>query len=521
MDSTKVTPSAPKRLAVGDDGDAFDQFELSVRSEGSAGKKEVVKVRSRASSIQSCGADMEVDQQADSASVLQMRVDMMYEEQCKYDSEIRHTKQIQEETVRSSNVLLESLEKALCAMNAQRQQIALVDVELMQQIQNTRQETALSNRKLQERTQEVANEVLRTQKIVQEEWNENKRITRTEEIPANTCPGQDTVVRHNAERPVRPRNNTASTPDLTYLANGNDWWGSANAWSNGEWSDQRYWSSQRRRSDPSPVPGNYSTFPCVDAQSRRANPITTISISDPPHFDPTRFEVFRREILWWRDIHYAIEDSALISVMAIRCKDDYLKGLLTSFMEKTRNQIETRNFRELLTMLDLELAKEAGETAVVKMNLWSNFTRKTGETLRHMWQRYDRLILSLQKSDIILPKKIAFHKVLSAMKLMGSQLSILLGTLESRADGEDNLAELKRLSIKLFERHFTETDERILPLEELENKNEGRVGGETDDSGVIVDSFSNEEGEVFEVRKVFRPKRNRPEACLLTPFKVQ
>ena len=38
-------------------------------------------------------------------------------------------------------------------------------------------------------------------------------------------------------------------------------------------------------------------------------------------------------------------------------------------MEGTRNNIAGWNFEDLISKLDKELAKEAGETAVVKMNM--------------------------------------------------------------------------------------------------------------------------------------------------------
>ena len=163
-------------------------------------------------------------------------------------------------------------------------------------------------------------------------------------------------------------------------------------------------------------------------------------------------------------------------------------------MDGARNNIEKRNFKDLISTLDKELAKEAGETAVAKMNMWSNFARRNAEALRQMWQRYDRLLLSMQKSDIILQKKIAFRKILTAMKLSGSQLSILLGTIESRADGEDNINELKRLSIKLFEHHFMEADERILAMSETAVTGEKNAMGAAENRVEVIDSLSNEKG---------------------------
>ena len=76
--------SASKRLEVVGEEDAFGKFELSVRSQGSLSTKEAVKVKNRSSSLPSDLGKMELDEGRDSREILQMRVDMMYEEQQKY-----------------------------------------------------------------------------------------------------------------------------------------------------------------------------------------------------------------------------------------------------------------------------------------------------------------------------------------------------------------------------------------------------------------------------------------------------
>ena len=237
-----------------------------------------------------------------------------------------------------------------------------------------------------------------------------------------------------------------------------------------DWYD-RGWNDfndprQHRGGNPDyPVYEGGGGFPTADNRNRAAYPTINATVSDPPLFGPGEFEIFRRELLWWRDIRYSVEDSALITIIAIRAKGDLLKSLLTTFMGSTRLHIEKQNSRGLLKLHDSKLAKAAEEAAVLKMNIWSNFSRKNGETMRQMWRRYDRLIVSWQKSDIQMPKKIAFRKILDAMKLTGSQLSILLGTLERKTNGEETLAELKRLSAKLTGRRFVEECGRILKIE--------------------------------------------------------
>ena len=143
------------------------------------------------------------------------------------------------------------------------------------------------------------------------------------------------------------------------------------------------------------------------------------------------------------------------------------------------------------------------------MGLWANFSRRNGETLRQFWQRHSRIVASLQKSGAGLPSKIVCRKSLPAMKLSSSQISILLGTLESQ-HMEESLEDLKRRSVELFGRNFLEQDDRILKVEETEedcasipkSDNTLETIGEEQ-----VETFLTDEGECFEIRKIPSPKK--------------
>ena len=288
------------------------------------------------------------------------------------------------------------------------------------------------------------------------------------------------------------------------LNTGQQWIG--NDWS---WINQDWWPrNQNQEPPPLPEPGR------VDTEARTVpNPMATmfanVQISDPPRFDANRFEIFRRELLRWKDIHHSIADKSLIDVLAIRSKDDLLKSILTTFMENTREDLARRTFPELLKILDTVLSKEACEVALVKMSLWADFPRKNAETLRQFWQRHSRFIASMQKSGIELPNKIVPHKALSAMKLGSSQIRILLGALENQ-HMEESLKDLKRLSVKLSERNFIGPDGRILMVDE-DGSNVSLSESGADSTGEEqVETFLTDEGECFEIRKIPIPKKKGP-----------
>ena len=66
------------------------------------------------------------------------------------------TKNAQEDTAKTSKIPLESLGKAIIATQTQQLQLAMVDVELLQQIDDARRETAYSAQQLQTQTEEAA-----------------------------------------------------------------------------------------------------------------------------------------------------------------------------------------------------------------------------------------------------------------------------------------------------------------------------------------------------------------------------
>ena len=70
-----------------------------------------------------------------------------------------------------------------------------------------------------------------------------------------------------------------------------------------------------------------------------------------------RHESFRKEILWWRDLHGSLEDYVLISHLAAQAIDDTLKTLPTAYLEQTRENLADRTFGGLIKKLDEELAR--------------------------------------------------------------------------------------------------------------------------------------------------------------------
>lgn len=125
-------------------------------------------------------------------------------------------------------------------------------------------------------------------------------------------------------------------------------------------------------------PQDPSKFPTLHNRNVPANPTISPTISDPPKFDVNRFEIYRRDLFWWRDINSAADDSTLIATIAAKCTEEILKPTVSNFLEETRDDRINRNFGNFIRLLDSHFEKTAQELALGEIPLWANFERKGG-----------------------------------------------------------------------------------------------------------------------------------------------
>ena len=125
-----------------------------------------------------------------------------------------------------------------------------------------------------------------------------------------------------------------------------------------------------------PIPEEIMSTQMKDPVQTMMMPVT---ISLPPQFENNKYELYRKELLWWRDIRYNIADAKLIIKISMSGNDDILNPLLAQFREHTRNAPSKRTMTNLLPTLDDELKKSGQETALRKVTIWANFCRKPTE----------------------------------------------------------------------------------------------------------------------------------------------
>ena len=204
--------------------------------------------------------------------------------------------------------------------------------------------------------------------------------------------------------------------------------------------------------------------------------VVNVHVTDPTMYTPERYELYKKELLCWRDIHHGISDRQLIGMLALKA-EGVIKAIMVQYMEATRNQVGYRTLKQVISTMDNELAKTAQETSMAKIGIWSSFARKNEESIRLYWMRWQKLEQSLSKSGITFPDAVSYHRALSGLRMRQPSLGVLLGTLESQK-AVNSIAELRRLSIKLFETSFIENPEDAVTAERAETNPSGETTSE-------------------------------------------
>ena len=62
--------------------------------------------------------------------------------------------------------------------------------------------------------------------------------------------------------------------------------------------------------------------------------ILSLAVTDHPTFNPLKYALFRREVIWWGDLHANIPDVQIVLTLALKVSGDLLKGLITRYMGK-------------------------------------------------------------------------------------------------------------------------------------------------------------------------------------------
>ena len=262
---------------------------------------------------------------------LDRRMNTMQKHQQECVGEIKRLADEQNKTIQAANDLMVNLRQVLNTLATQQTVLTESNTQLREDLNvshdNAQQQQALLYRKTDELNAALINTQTKTEQAFVEsaareranasltckEQTGGMQTNDSTDIPMRERPRYDEREDwFNWHWPTDPWNTVNSVPKCE---NANDWW------------EFRPLPEERSNIQPS------------------SNPVAMInvSITDPPQYSEGKYEIFRKEVVWWRDIHHNISDAQLIGVLAVRIKEDPIKGLMMLFMDQTRACIHNRN----------------------------------------------------------------------------------------------------------------------------------------------------------------------------------
>ena len=84
-----------------------------------------------------------------------------------------------------------------------------------------------------------------------------------------------------------------------------------------------------------------------------------------------------------------------------------------------------------------------------KLNRFQNFKRRSGESIRGFWIRFETLTDSLDRNGLVLNQEMRFLKATQALDLSESQRMVIMAGVDGVMKQNDPVA-LKTLSVRIF-----------------------------------------------------------------------
>ena len=179
--------------------------------------------------------------------------------------------------------------------------------------------------------------------------------------------------------------------------------------------DNWSWAPSRREHSGHVMP------PAVHNRNVPVYPGVNITISEHPQFGVNRFGIYRRDLLWRRDINSAADESTLIATIAVKCTDVVSRSTISTFWKKNDTADLIVISVDSFAFWTASLEKLRAGWLLGESPHCANFERKGGASMRNFWLRYARVVASLSKSGVEMPDSmILLSKASASIKVDGA-----------------------------------------------------------------------------------------------------
>ena len=230
----------------------------------------------------------------------------------------------------------------------------------------------------------------------------------------------ETAHRHNDELPPRRQ----STPSL---------------------STNPIWPNTDDRNTERPTLNNVSSCPFTVVYSQ---------ISDPPTFDDTKYECWKKELQLRHEINAGTDQNRLLATVGIRANGS-LKIAMREYFGRAKGRGNTRSLGEFAILMDGKFRRPTEELILQRVEQWSEMERKPSEGFKAYWVKMERLHRKLTDLEIVWPEKVAFQKASTALCMSKEQQTLIRAAMEM-VHNKDSIIELRRMTIKLFDNQIQE-----------------------------------------------------------------
>ena len=180
-------------------------------------------------------------------------------------------------------------------------------------------------------------------------------------------------------------------------------------------------------------------------------------ISDPPMFDESRYEDWKRAVQWWQEINAGVDQNRMLATLGMRAKGS-LKIVLQEYFGRTKLDKEGRSIDSFVILMGEKFRRPVEELVLTRVEQWSEMKRKGSEGFKAYWVRLERLQNKLSDLGIIWPRKVAFQKAFTSLCMAKEQQTLTRAALEMSPQ-KDSIMELKRITVKLFDNNSQDVEE--------------------------------------------------------------
>ena len=222
---------------------------------------------------------------------------------------------------------------------------------------------------------------------------------------------------------------------------------------------------------------------------------TNFKVTAPPVFSVEKYSVWRKELVFWRELYFYVPDLHLLSVLGLHA-DSILKSLLMKFHYSTRDDGHRRTLSNLLRLLDENYLITSKERELKQMDKLMDLRRSADENVISFWMKFESILQALDGCSSQLSESFLFIRALKSLNVNQVQRSSLMTFIECQ-NLTHSWPNLKKASVKLFGIYT-----------EVASKGSNVFQSETSGGNLSIDL--GEQDQLLLVRRGGKPSRNRP-----------